>query len=91
MRYFFYINRIKVEFKVKVPQARGMMVPILIESKWNLKAYCEFKTFIVISILIESKWNLKDKALEYGLIDRIDINRIKVEFKAFFEFACTTV
>ena len=74
------INRIRLEFKGIRDRYAAGVVPVLIESDWNLKICTSVFMFLSYPVLIESDWNLKHAMMDID-IAAISINRIRLEFK----------
>ena len=53
------INRIRLEFKGHPLNRIQRMLPVLIESDWNLKSSATLQRLRPPNVLIESDWNLK--------------------------------
>ena len=58
-----------------------VLLPVLIESDWNLKPIPDKSASAIFCVLIESDWNLKDMIVIIGVSGAIGINRIRLEFK----------
>ena len=58
------INRIRLEFKVKIAGNFFILKTVLIESDWNLKNLSRVRSRLFRIVLIESDWNLKQEQQE---------------------------
>ena len=78
---FIRINRIRLEFKANPYALNNALIPVLIESDWNLKGTLQVIRKLRNTVLIESDWNLKFAYTCLVGCSVYRINRIRLEFK----------